>query len=231
MQHEPNQTYLNSSEYLDPWSDFSSYQSVYWRYSDTCILVLCIFGLLSSLLTLLTIYGNDHFSEPCFVCYIAVAVSEFIYTITYAFSRWATLNGLFTSSYSWARFSKDRQPLFDVSVSATTILIVFLSLHRAVACLLPNKYYWFNTKRVCVGVVIFAYVASAFHAVPQLFAYDYKTDNETGRFAAIYSQFGLSQAYITYATVIDTYRLVQGLAHFVSSTLAIIGMLRAISLK
>lgn len=226
-------TASNNSSYLELWNEYTTYRDLYWYYNDACIFAFYLIGIISSFLVLITLIGNASFSEPCFICYQGVGVSELVVTIDLAISRWASLNGLYSSTCGWSLFNEYRQPILDFSQSFTGILIVFLSLQRAVACLIPNQYYLWKRKIVCTGVTIGGFLFSAAFVCPQLFAYNYAcAQNQTAPFPLPeFNNFGNSSEFRIYYKTLDCYRLAQSIAHLVSSTLAICGMLKATLLK
>lgn len=196
-------------------------------------IAVSILGLFSSIFTMATICKNAHFAEPCFICYQAIAVSEFFYAIINILYYWSEVVPSASADYTyiWLDAILGR-PLATCCENMTFVLVVFLSLQRAVACLIPTKYHLVSTQTICLSVVIVSSCVSAVYAAPELFAYNVVWVNATDCYDyedSLFRNGAFYQAYEHY--VRNVVRIAQAAAVFMSSLLAIIGILQATQLK
>lgn len=104
------------------------------------LLSMNIVGFLSSVLTLATITRNKEFSEPCFICYQAIAISEMFFLF---FDSPSYIYDMNPEKYRrnpywyWMRDVGSTYMVLPFS-EYTMLLTVFLSLQRTVALLLAD---------------------------------------------------------------------------------------------
>lgn len=193
-----------------------------------------IVGVISSILTLMTISGNPHFNAPCFVCYEALAISELIYcAIGQAPKFWFEIvNQTLAYDYVWVFWVKVISPaVFSYLLNVDTFLISFLSLQRFVACTVPSKYHLVNTRGVCLGVTIAIYLLSVPYIAPTIMGVTVIWKNQSQIYVSVASDFGKSETYKEYNDFMVQFRTIQGVIVLVTSVMAIYGMLKASALK
>lgn len=208
--------------------DYNNFSDVWFTYIDWLQFAFCFLGIISSVLTLVTLIKNEHFAEPCFVCYIGLAVSELIYAIINIVYYWFIIKrNVLSASYVWVWV---RYAILEAILSFcgrnSTCLVVFLSLQRFVACLIPNKYYLFNKKQLCVGVTIGTVLVSAASAAPIVFGVKIAYDNVSGLYS--YDSYPF---YKDFDDAINYVSIVEAALIFITTTLAIAGLVKAIILR
>lgn len=214
-------------------ADYSKYQTSFESVTDQVNLVFNILGILSSFLTLLTVFRNDSFTEPCFVCYQAIAWFSGSLASVQATYYWSRLNkGYAGSSYAWQVYLIVlRQPLATFFEYSSVAVTVALNLHRAVASLTPMIYRKVNKRSVCYLVIVVAPLLSSAFAVPRAFRGEPAWNNATNVYTEVTTVFGKGPGYTMFNQAKETFRLIQAVAVSSSSALAIVGMLRAAYMK
>lgn len=214
--------------------------AVYWAWYDGYIgyyesriyFVICFFGILGSILILFTLMKNKNLSEPSFMCYQTIAWIESVYClfaipIMYDQGVGAAPKLYQHNFYEWSYLiNRIAYPLLDLFGSITYCLISFLSIQRAVACLIPTKYDYFDGKRVCLGVIIGFVLINAIFWVPQLFGVRIFFNNQRNRYDKSYDL--IPDAYFE---ALEMYRLVLAVIIGATTVAAIVGILRATALK
>lgn len=193
-----------------------------------------ILGVISSILTLMTISGNPHFNAPCFVCYEALAVSEIIYcAIGQVPKIWFDIvNQSVANNYVWAFWVKVISPaVFSYFLNVDTFLISFLSVQRFIACIIPSKYHLVNTRGICLGITIAIYLISVPYITPTIMGVTVVWRNNSQIYVPTPTEFGTSSTYKQYNYFMAQFRTVQGVIVLVTSIMAIVGMLKASALK
>lgn len=212
-------------------SVYKNFEKMFTNVSYQIQLVCCFFGILSSILTLATICRNKNFSDPCFICYKALAGFEFLYAMCNAIDFFFVLNDHLMKSYAWTWLDSVVTAFLNPILNCSILVIVFLSLHRAVACLIPQKFHKMDNEFVCYGVAIGVILASVAFFAPALSSAGNVVWWNDHYIAPLNGDFWDNINYDLYVKFLNNYRLVQATAIFGSSTLAIVGMLKAVVLR
>lgn len=192
--------------------------------------VMATLGIAGSILILITLFKNKGFHEPCFICYKAIAMLSILYGVCEIISPmyrisdfyYLPLRTYFITDYtwSWLRYVGN-QALFMFAEDSAVCLVVFLTLQRAAACLLPIKFRSLDDRWMCLLATIFSIVFTFAYSLPAVFWEDVKL--QSGRYALWRSE---TTAYRTYLTARNVIRFILVPAVFVSSALAILGLLK-----
>lgn len=215
---------ISVDAYEKLYNDYISLRNNWNDFRISLFLVSYCFGVISSFLTLATFYRNKTFSDPCFACYQGCALSELVYQIIYIIFYSYKLNErkLTSNAWCWTINAMLDTTICNLSVNYTSILVIFLSIHRAIGCLLPQKYYLLDSRKLCLGVTIGTFLIFIPTAIPQAFAMQCSFDNKT----LLYSSSSVNNDYKIYSNTLSWFRSVQGIAITVTSTLAVIGMVK-----
>lgn len=181
-------------------------------------------GLISSILILCTFLKNKTFSDPCFVCYQGYAISELVYQIYLIIFYAFKLNEKYLQSNGWcwtANVLLDMS-LVNLSVHYSSIVIIFLSVHRVVGCLWPQKHHLLDSKTLCRIVTIGTFFIFVPTAIPQAFGSVCVLNNSTQLWGSTYTNDGYKQ----YSSVLSWFRSSQGIVITVTSALAVGGMVK-----
>lgn len=232
FQLSKNLTTLNlettTTDYYSTWNGFIS---VWWEVADYFQWVSCIPCVIGSVLTLGTICRNKQFSDPCFICYRAIAVLIFIYAFQNHFFYLVRYKPQVTANYivPWLEAIPLRGLQYSV-VDGARWLMVFLSLQRAIACLLPTKFHLISGRRVCLVVTIGTILVTTALRGQYFFDKSVIWNNVTGTYSRVYNSFHYSKYFQTYNSIYSEYYMaIEGLAILISSLLAVAGMLKAAS--
>lgn len=185
-------------------------------------------GFIGSILTLATVFKNKAFTEPCFICYQAIAVSELIYTFARAVGYMFSLYPVRLSKYlftSWIRYVACVYAL-DAFAYYNIILSTFLSLQRAFACFLPTKFHYVNRRWLCVAVCVVPFIVMFAFLSPPIFLTRVYWNEEENRYDYTDPP-STSNSYKTYMTVLLYIHFGFIACVAISSALAIAGMLKA----
>lgn len=210
--------------------DFRAHSNYVW---GCCAAPFRILGIISSFLTLGTVCRNEGFSSRCFVYYKAIAIFEFFYNLsTFEQTSESIYTYYFTRNYNWFFFGTlINNNIGNIFPHSTDTLTIFLSLERAVACLLPAKFYFLHHISVCVSVFVIAFGAALVTYIPPIFAFFVGIHPNTGTYFQFRTDFGGSHEYEIYEEFISSLLLIQSIAVFVSTAFAVAGMVRAIMIK
>lgn len=194
------------------------------------LFTFCIFGFIGSVLTFATLYRNKSFSEPCFICYQAIAVSEICYLLFKSpYYLYQTNKVVYGKDYLWY-WSRVVGSNYVTSIFAfyNIFLACFLSLQRAVACFLPTKFSYINNRGLCIAVTIITFLAMvALHSPSAILRQVFWNETEK-RYVYEDSPIKISVKYKAYSSFIDHYyRVGLAVTVVVTSALAIAGMLKA----
>lgn len=188
--------------------------------------VLSLFGVVGSFLSVLTIRKTKEFSEePCFLCFHAIAFSEFIIAICritwYAFSELEL-----GTNYYWSYWAHIFSPyVLDIVCSYSNIIMVtFLSFQRFMACTFTHTFYFMRSRRLNVAVIFASFLITLPSCVPPFFLYYIAKDNITSTYT--YIAYDVHQEAI-YFKIIDVWRILQMIFTFIGSALAILGLVKA----
>lgn len=147
----------------------------------------CFIGVLSSILTLATMIKNKDFSDCCFRCYEAIAVIEIFYCIACGFfTLYDILPKFFKHQLTWVWFRELCVIFRDCFGDSVTIIIIFLSIHRAIACLWPLKFSRVNKRWLCYFIIVFSVLFTIWPQIPTFFTFYVDRVNGTMEYFVVY---------------------------------------------
>lgn len=151
-----NTTLSISNVTIDPLAQIKDFHksSIHFEFFTSCS-----FALISSLLTIFTLFRNENFADPSFYAYQSIAVHEFLLAVSYIFGYLLQYDPKLCVSYMFFLIRwVIREPVFYITIENVKTMIIFLSIYRAMACLFPTKFDLINGKKfwltLTVGIVI-----------------------------------------------------------------------------
>lgn len=185
-----------------------------------------IFGIINSILTLFTLIRNKNFSEPCFLCYHSIALFEFLLSVRcvtwYIFISRPNL----WSNYYWCYWYDILSYYLIMSLLnyCIFIIITFLSLLRFAACAWPYLFQFIRTRRACIFVISGSFFISLPLCVPGIILSHEAWKNNS----LVYDYYMQDdKKTVIYFNLTNVWRILEAVVIFVSSTLAIVGMIKA----
>lgn len=119
------------------------------------LVFLCLLGIIGSAFTLGTLCFNKAFSEPCYICYQAIAIFEMNIALGFGFNAIYKLFSSMVRSYTWQWTEEIAIRLFlDPFRESVSALTICLSAGRVVACFWPNKYHIINKREIYYAEVV-----------------------------------------------------------------------------
>lgn len=178
-------------------------------------------------MTLATFCRNEHFTARCFIYYKAIAIAELFYMsfkacgnlirAIYAYDFW---------SYPFQLSRTIIPPAYSFCIIAD-ILVIYLSIERSVACLIPTRFHLIDVNGVSYAVIITAVVIGNAISAPYLFSRTIITD-KSGKITVALSSLWSEKAEETHSMVIEAYCLIEGILIFISTGFAIAGTVQSI---
>lgn len=165
--------------------------------------------------------------------YIAIAILEFLYGMQngsgYMLYYFPSLNRIYALVFINLTINLGCQMSLVDGVKSLTI---FLSLQRAVACLIPTKYYLISGRKVCLMITLGIIVATNLISGPYFFQWNTVYNNVTNTYVSQKTELKNSADFKTYDIFYSRYYVGgQGIAVLASSFLAVAGMWKAIFLR
>jgi hypothetical protein len=173
---------------------------LYMNYIDAILMIIfAILGIVGSASILITIVKNQNFDAICFYVFRIVAVLEIFYSIF-----------KFSVAYSWLNADERAKSLvwFYIITVGNAICgqllsriilysVIFLSIERTVATLLPTKFHLIDRKRVFVGVFLFIFTLACVFDVPRAFQSKPELESGSGKYFTVDTDFGKSYTFTT----------------------------------
>lgn len=242
-----NSSYFDQTLF-DQWSNLSSFNSnvhlelyicaykelaSYKELMIVCFSYAAFFcsfsGILSSILTLVTLSSNCNFKSVSFLYYKAIAYLEFLHMV---FLIHMGLQYIFHEeslrSYTWVWLSiYVFEPGINLVSSCVDVSTAMLSIERAVACLWPTKFQLLNTRRIAWTVITATSVIFfPLMVLPPCLGFLITKDPTSNTYTIAMSKIGESKAYDTFNYTLDVLFICMGAGVVGTTVLAIVGLLK-----
>lgn len=216
---------LHLEQYVCGYTKFLSYRTQI-QYADAWLeIISSILGITSVVLTLVTLRSGN-FKSVSYFYFRSIAILELFVTFHLAAFGFARLFPSYTEkSYAWFWFINCIwEGTVNTFLTAVDMITVYLSVERSIACLLPTKFKYINTKPVAYRVSIVSAAVALILDLPTSFELEVLVDPSTGAYSAVPSSFGKTQFYQAFLYALDIFSIVIGVAVILSSLFVIIGM-------
>lgn len=191
-------------------------------------LFLTIIGFPGQFLILGTISRNKNFKAKCFWIHRIAAALEIIYTpFTVGYAYGLIYRDEMVRSYALYWFCQRSIVISNVLANIVDLITKFLSIERAIATLLPTKFYLVDRWRVFFPVFGFVLLLAGSICVPNLFAFDVVFDPIDETFKEMKTNFGESQFYKDFDTLVGEFFYSRAFFGPVIVAFSVGGMLRA----
>jgi hypothetical protein len=215
--------------YIKAYNDFNQFVISQRRVRGIINFTFGIFGIFGSLMTVATLYKNKNFESNCFIVYQCIAISNLFYMIVNN-----VLLGLYNANlfhYSAIASLVIRRISIFANVNAyfTGLLIIFLSVERAVACLLPTKYHYLERRWIYIAVIIGSLLFSCVLGLPAFFQYSYIFNLATGIYLPVLSW--SHEADNIYNATTQYYSIIEAALVLMSTVLSVAGLIKSVIIK
>lgn len=184
-----------------------------------------ILGFVGSILVLITLRNKQKFNALCFIYFRVINLTELIYLSQ------CTAKGVVvlfadqcSASYFCIFFNFIYQQAANVFAVCANLLVIFLSVERAVACALVTYFHYINHTPVYWVYLSASILVSLIICIPQIFAYKVQKSNLTGVYSLILSNFAQTQFYATFLVVHNAFFYAQSIIAVVTTIMSIIGL-------
>lgn len=208
---------------------YNAYWNFYHAYVEypewRIYFVAYILGVIGSILILFTLMRSKELSEPCFICYQAIAWMELIYCAVSLPMMWDYISGYYYEYYvygfRWYLINFYYAVTFCLNCTICG-LMSFLSIQRTVASLIPAKFNLVEGKRLCIGFTVIFLLFNIGIWAPEINSNEvYRKDNNSTYTTKSYQYWKDYKPYTMY------YRLALTVILTVTTVTAIIGMIKA----
>lgn len=226
-----NESSFNSSidyeTYITAYDSFKKFELTIGIVMGVTTVLCGVIGVFSAVLTLLTFCGNKILKYRCFVYYKAIAIAEILYLASGRASilvETIYVQDVWSCPYQLSTLMVDAANNLCVFVD---LLVIYLSIERAIACLLPLHFHLIDKKAVSYSVIAGAALLVGLLNVPYLFAYRIETDS-SGKCSVAYNSVWSATAEAAYDSILESCSFADGILIMVSTSLAVAGMIRSI---
>lgn len=227
-----NYSNFNSSQNFQAYvCSYVAYQNLYNTLNWTEGLLHCICaiaGIISSILTLITICKNKNFSSHAFCYFRVIAISEILVSCCLFNLGIGLMQIDIRISFSWIwLFYKVTDNLGNMLSTYVEVLITYLSTERGIACLLPTKFHFIDNRKTVYKVCIIAIFPLLLLYVPGVFAYQIVYQLSSYNYVAVPT----NSSFEIWTRAREVVEYILAACIIASSIFSILGLMRALKLR